>query len=264
MPEGDTLHQTAARLHQALAGTTVERVSGSHRDVARHGGRITGARITAVASAGKHLLVGFDNGWTLRTHLGMPGSWHLYRAGERWRRSPGAARVVLHTAEWEAVCFAAPTVQLGPAQRVRERIAHLGPDAGADGFDPAEVLRRARAGEQQRTAADLLLDQSVLAGVGNVLKAEVLFLEGIDPRSTVADLDDAAILALAGRSDRLLRANRRPGPRNTTGMRGRDRDLWVAGRSGRPCLRCGTAIVEAWVGDPARITTWCPRCQPQR
>jgi endonuclease-8 len=172
--------------------------------------------------------------------------------------------VVLHTAEWEAVCFAAPTVQLGPADRVRERVAHLGPDAGADGFDPAEVLRRARAGDQQRTAADLLLDQSVLAGVGNVLKAETLFLEGIHPRRPVGGLGDATILSLARRADRLLRVNRAPGPRVTTGIRGRDRELWVSGRAGRPCRRCGTAITEAWVGNPARITPWCPPCQPER
>jgi endonuclease-8 len=260
MPEGDTIHQTAAALRAALLGSVVERITGSHADVRRHGARITGRRITGVESAGKHLLVGFDNGWTLRTHLGMPGSWHLYRPGERWRRSPGAARVVIETAGRIAVCFAAPTVQLAPAAVVRERIAHLGPDTAPRSFDPAEVLRRARATDETRTAADLLLDQSVLAGVGNVFKSEILFLEGVHPATTTGELADEAILALARRARQLVEANLTPGPRTTTG--GRDGKLWVSGRVRRPCRRCRTPIEEAWMGEPARVTTWCPSCQP--
>lgn len=264
MPEGDTLFQAATRLRAALAGSTLRRVSGSHRDVVRHGGRLAGSRVTGVESAGKHLLIDFDNGWALRTHLGMPGSWHLYRPDERWRRSPGAARVVLHTDAWVAVCFAAPTVHIAPAAVVRERIDHLGPDAAADAFDGPAVLARARAGDQGRTAADLLLDQSVLAGVGNVYKSEVLFLERIHPATPVCRLDDGEILALALRAHRLLLANRRPGRRVTTGRRGRGRELWVSGRTGRPCRRCGTVISEAWLGEPARVTAWCSACQRPR
>jgi len=263
VPEGDTIHAAAARLGQALTGAVVERVSGTHPDAARHGARVAGHAVTGVSAVGKHLLIAFDNGWVVRTHLGMPGSWHLYRPGERWQRSPGAARVALTTADWVAVCFAAPTVQIAPAEQVQERIAHLGPDPLGEDFDPDEVVLRAAAADPDRTVADLLLDQSVIAGVGNVLKSEILFLEGLHPATPAGALDRGKLLRLAERARRLLQANRRPGPRVTTGTPARGYYLWVAGRSGQPCRRCTTPIEQGWVGDPPRVTTWCPLCQPE-
>ncbi len=260
MPEGDSLYHAAAKLRAPLVGAKVERLEGSHRSVLVNGRRMAGKTVTAVESRGKHLLIHFDNGWALRTHLGMTGRWHLYQTGERWRASPGKARVVLRTEDHVAVCFAAPTVDLGPSARTEERIDHLGPDLTGDEFDAAEATRRATE-STATTAADLLLDQRVMAGVGNVFKSEVLFLERVHPATTPAALDEAALAGLISRSRRLLLANLRPGRRTTTGDRGRGRELWVYGRGGKPCRRCRVPIEWAEMGSPLRVTYWCPRCQ---
>ncbi len=261
MPEGDTIHQAAARL-QALVGETVERVEGSHRAVVRDGKRLAGKKVTDVESVGKHLFVHFDNGWSVRTHLGMPGVWRLYRPGQRWSKSPGMARVVIRTPEHVAVCYSAPSVDVLPRRMAEERIAHLGPDLiAADEPDWDDVVARARR-RTPATAADLALDQQVMAGIGNVIKSEVLFLEGIHPEADPAGLTDEQVAAIARRGRRLLLANRRPGPRNTTGDRGRGRGMWVYGRSRQACRRCRAPIEEAEIGAFPRITYWCPRCQP--
>ncbi len=261
MPEGDTIHQAAERL-QALVGQTVQRVEGSHRAVVRDGRRLTGKQVTEVESVGKHLFVHFDNGWSVRTHLGMPGVWRLYRPGQRWSKSPGMARVVIRTPEHVAVCYSAPSVDVLPRAMAEERVGHLGPDLIADAEpDWADIVARAR-GRAPATAADLALDQRVMAGIGNVLKSEALFLEGLHPEADPAGLTDDQITALARRGRRLLLANRRPGPRNTTGDRGRGRGMWVYGRRRQACRRCRAPIQEAEIGAFPRITYWCPRCQP--
>lgn len=261
MPEGDTIHQAAARLRPALIGKRVVRLSGSHPGLRTDARRIAGASVTAVESTGKHLLVDFDNGWTLRTHLGMPGRWNVYRPGERWGRTPGKARVVLEADDAIAVCFSAPTVELAPADVARRSIEHLGPDLMDDAPDWAAIVTRALESSSE-TAADLLLDQRVMAGIGNVFKSEVLFLEGVDPQTPVRDLAAEQIEMLARRGHRLLRANRRPGARSTTGTRRAGGETWVYGRGGRPCRRCGTSIRSSSHGDLDRVTYWCPRCQP--
>ena len=263
MPEGDTIHRAAARLDAVLTGSRVGGVGGSHREVVHHGRRIAGRTVTAVSAAGKHLLVAFDNGWMLRTHLGMPGAWHVYRAGERWRRSPGAARVVLDTGEAVAVCFAAPTVQIAPEALVRRAIAHLGPDSASPDFDLAEAARRAAALPPAAPVADTLLDQGVLAGVGNVFKSEILFAERLHPLTPIGGLDEAALRLLVERAARLLAANRERPRRLTTGVDRPGRRLWVYQRAGEPCRRCAASIAAAWLGTPPRITFWCPSCQPE-
>ncbi len=261
VPEGDTLYQAATRLQEALAGQEVLALEGSHRAVQADRRRITGKRIEAVESRGKHLLVHFDNGWTLRTHLGMPGAWRVYGPDEPWRKSPGKARVVIRTPSAVAVCFSAPTVQLGPRAMVEERVAHLGPDLIGDDFDAAAALARARAAGSP-SIADLVLDQKVMAGVGNVFKNELLFLERLHPLTDPATLDDAALEAVIARARKLLLANRAPGRRLTTGERRPGHERWVHGRDGRPCRRCGTDIREAVLGEFPRVTYWCPGCQP--
>ncbi|MDX1690873.1 MAG: DNA-formamidopyrimidine glycosylase family protein [Acidimicrobiia bacterium] len=262
MPEGDTLHQAAQRLREALVGRTLDGVEGSHPEVRREGRRLVGHRVTNVESVGKHLLVDLDRGWSIRTHLGMPGSWHVYREGERWRRTPGAARVVLRADDCVAVCFAAPSVQVGPSEVVRARIGHLGPDAIAEEFDADEAVQRALAVDPSTPVVDVVLDQSILAGVGNVYANEILFLEGLHPLTPVGTLDERAVRGVVERSRRLLVANRAPGRRVTTGSRRRGEEVWVYGRDGRPCRRCGTLLRQAKLGRHHRITTWCPSCQP--
>ncbi len=261
MPEGDTLHQAADRLDAALAGSVVVDLVGSHPSVRLDRRRIAGRTVLRVEARGKHLLMHFDNDWVLRTHLGMTGSWHLYGPEDRWRKTQGKARAVVTTPDCVAVCFSAPDVQLGPRWKVDETLEHLGPDLMDEAFDIDEYPKRARGVDAGATVADLLLDQRVAAGVGNVFKCEILFLEKLQPSTPVTKLSDDQLRSLAKRSQRLLIANRKSGRRITTGDRHRGRELWVYERAGRPCRRCGTAIESAALGDWRRVTYWCPGCQ---
>ncbi len=280
MPEGDTLFRTAAGLRPHLLGRTVTtaraRVPGPQVE------RIVGATIVAVDAVGKNLLVRFDNGLELRTHLRMHGSWHRYRPGEPWRRPAARAVLVLEVPGAVAVCFDAPVVELleTRAEALHPPLAGLGPDATGDAFDRDEARRRLRdPGRAGRTIAEALLDQRALAGIGNVYKSEVLFIERVDPFSAVAALDDATLARLVDRARALLLANRALGRAGHDGPgRGRCRDggdrrpgrtgagarvrLWVYRRAGRPCRRCGTLVVARRHGDLPRTTYWCPRCQP--
>ena len=265
MPEGDVIARAAKRLQEALGGELITHVDGTNPAVRRSAQRLVGSRVDEVRSHGKHLLIHLDNGLSIRTHLGMPGAWHVYGSGERWRRPYGAARLVIATDAVTAVCFSAPRVEVERRRIVEMGIAHLGPDVAASEFDEEEYLRRAASFPPAQPVSDLLLSQSVLAGVGNAYKCEVLFLERVHPATPVAALDQDRLLALAHRARRLLRANidppglDRPG-RSTTGDR--RRPAWVYGRAGKSCLRCGSTIERAYMGDPPRDTTWCPSCQP--
>jgi endonuclease-8 len=259
VPEGDTVFKAAARLRDVLVDRKIERATGSAPAVRRRADRIAAATTTSVRSYGKHLFIDFDSGLSIRTHLGMPGSWHVYRTGQQWGRPVGAARVVLVTAETESVCFAAPDVQVERRRVVDLAVADLGPDLARPEFDVGEYLSRAARFGSGRQIAEVVVDQRVLAGPGNVYKSEVLYLEKLLPQTPFADLDEAALSGLATRAHRLLRANLSDAPRSTTGDRRRGRTLWVYGRGGRPCRRCGTTIEYEQIED--RITYWCPRCQ---
>ncbi len=263
MPEGDTLHRAAERVGAALTGERLIAIEGSHRSVAREGRRLRSRRVTSVEAVGKHLLIHVEGGWTLRTHLGMTGRWVVMAPDAPWRISPGKARLVLRTASAVAVCFSAPTVEIGPTAHVQRGIDRLGPDLIDDDLPLADIVRRARA-VHAPTVADMLLDQHVASGIGNVYKSEVLFLEGTSPQTPAGELDDALIGALYRRAHRLLRANTVGGPRSTTGSRNPRANLWVYGRAGKPCRRCGTPIASAPHGAFDRITYWCPSCQPHR
>jgi len=277
MPEGDTLFRTAAGLRPHLLGRTVTaaraRVPGPQVE------RIVGATIVAVDAVGKNLLIRFGNGLELRTHLRMHGSWHRYRPGEPWRRPAARAVLVLEVPGAIAVCFDAPLVELleTRAEGLHPPLAGLGPDATGDAFDRDEALRRLRdPGRAGRTIAEALLDQRALAGVGNVYKSEVLFIERVDPFSAVAAVDDATLARLMDRARALLLANRGSAARVTTGSAGggaatamiegrpppTGARLWVYRRAGRPCRRCGTLVVARRHGDLPPTTYWCPGCQP--
>ena len=272
MPEGDTLARIAAGLRPALVGQPVvaarARLPGPKVD------RVVGRTITEVLSVGKNLLIRLDNGLELRTHLRMHGTWHRYRPGERWRRAPARAVLVLEVPGAVAVCFDAPVVELFEtrAEALHPGLARLGPDLLDPAFDAREALRRLRAPE--RAALEIgpaLLDQRALAGIGNVYKSEVLFLERTSPFARVADLDDDQLARLVERARVLLRANaqRASGPERVTTRDAAGRralapgSLWVYRRAGRPCRRCGTLIRATPQGrDLPRITWWCPACQP--
>jgi endonuclease VIII len=268
VPEGDTIFRAAAALRPYLVGRQV--VAAQARLPGPRIERVVGSTVAAVEPRGKHLLIRFDNGLALHTHLRMGGSWHRYRPGEPWRRPRARARVVLEVADSVVVCFDAPVVELLEERSVAAHpaLSELGPDLLGATFDAEEALRRLRAPERRDlTLAEALLDQRALAGVGNVFKSEILFVERVNPATRVGEVDDATLRRLLATAERLLRANV-AGPsaaRVTTatgpGPRPRSR-TWVYGRAGRPCLRCGSPIRAARLGGTLpRSTYWCPRCQ---
>ena len=272
MPEGDTIHRTAERLHAALAGQSVVRAESRASQVrALEPGRLVGQTVRRVEARGKHLLAWFaPSGLALHTHLGMHGSWHVYAPGQRWRKPAQRAVMRLDAGERVAVCFHPRTCELLTAAQVAGHagLSALGPDAlaaiEAGGADLAEARRRLD-DRPKWAIAEALLDQAVLAGVGNVYKCEVLFVCGVDPWARVGDLDAATRDALLAAAERLLRANAGPQRRRrtTTGSPAPSpsQRLHVYGRPRRPCPRCATPVRVARQGEQARVTYWCPRCQ---
>lgn len=264
MPEGDTLYRTAQTLRGALLGraVTLFRTPLTVVDNAARRYRVVGSNVSAVESRGKHLLIQFSTGATLRTHLQMSGSWHVYRAGSRWLKPSRLARVVLGTETAVAVCFSAPTVELvatGASDSV-PALNHLGPDVLAVDFDAAIALRNLRARADEPIAV-ALLNQSALAGIGNVYKSEILFIRRISPFVAVRDLSDDELLGIIETARTQMKRNLGSDMRRTTTAAEPQR-LWVYGNSGMPCRRCGTTIQRIRQGHQGRSTYWCPPCQP--
>jgi endonuclease-8 len=271
MPEGDTLARIAVALRPYLAGRVV--TAARARLPGPQVSRIVGQKIDAVDAAGKNLLIKFDGGLELRTHLGLHGSWHRYRPGETWRRPPSRAALVIEVPGAIAVCFDAPVVELFErrAEVVHPTISMLGPDLAASEFDQAEAVRRLRDPSRAGTAiGEAVLDQRALAGIGNVFKSEVLFMERVDPFAKVGTLDEPTVERVVATARELLKDNARPeaaAGRTTTidlktGKRLAPSRLWVYDRAGRPCHRCGTIIEAAPQGSELpRTTYWCPSCQ---
>ena len=269
MPEGDTLFRTAAGLRPYLVGRTVSAARTNGPGPVPQVARIVGHEIAAVEALGKNLLIRFDNGLEIRTHLRMNGSWHRYRPGERWRRPPSRARLVIEVPGAVAVCFDAPVVELleRRAEAEHPSLGRLGPDLLAPGFDPDEAVRRLRDPARATTAiGQALIDQRALAGIGNVYKNEILWIDRVSPFTAVGDLPDEALGRLVATARRLLLANvtahRGPERVTTSGDRGAPGPVYVYGRTGRPCRRCRTPIASTHQGgDIPRTTYWCPTCQ---
>jgi endonuclease-8 len=266
MPEGDTIFRVARTLRQALEGEEVTAVTTTVGQVRALGEqRLVGQTVGAVESRGKHLLIWFaPSDLALHSHMRMSGSWHLYRHRQRWRRPRHLLRFRLETAQWLALCFSAPVIELLSADQVARHpsLAALGPDALGEAPDLDEVRRRLIA-IGDTTIGEALLDQRVMAGVGNVYKNEVLFIHAVDPWTPVAEVDSATRDALLDTAVRLLRRNVRPdrARRVTTGGTGMGDDLHVYGRHRRPCPRCQRPIAVARQGDQGRLTYWCRSCQ---
>lgn len=268
MPEGDVLHRTAVALQRWVGGRVVTDVATSVERFAA--GALVGRTVERVESRGKHLLVRFDSGHVLHTHLRMSGSWHVYRAGERWRRPGWQARLTLTCGERLAVCFSAPVVELlrPGAEALHPELPGLGPDVLSDPLDHAEIVRRARLRPRGLPLGELLLDQEVAAGIGNIWRCEALFVEGRHPVTPQSALDDGELASLYATAARLMGANlaplrRRPDPlRAAAPLDAASGRRWVYRRAGRPCRRCGALVESRRLGSRARTAYWCPSCQP--
>jgi len=267
VPEGDTLYRTAVTLQRWLAGRDVTAATTTVPGLDAR--RLVGQRVERVEAWGKHLLLRFESGQTLHSHLRMSGSWHVYPAGDAWRRPYRQARLVLTCGDRTAVCFNAPVVELlaARAELVHPALARLGPDVLADDMDLEGVRRRARGRPGDLALGELLLDQTIVAGIGNIWRCEALFAEGHNPWKRQALLDDGQLDALVGRASRLMRTSAgivsapRPGSPDAAPP-GRPYSRWVYKRQGQPCRRCGTIVVARRQGEQARTAYWCPTCQP--
>jgi endonuclease-8 len=266
MPEGDTIYRTAAALRAAIVGKHLVRLE-VRRDPRGRRGPEAGTTVSDVVARGKHLLVHFDDGHVLHTHMQMTGAWQLYRAGERWRRPGNTARVVLEVDDGTvAVCFAAPLVELRrtadarfPPSAAARSLERLGPDLCEPQPDFDAVLARLRRLDPTTEIGVALLDQGVAAGIGNVYKSEVCWIERVSPGTPIASVDNDAARRLFGTAHRLLRANLSSARRVTFAG-----GLAVYDRAGRPCPRCRGPIARSRSGDASRVSFWCPACQPDR
>ncbi|UED85374.1 Fpg/Nei family DNA glycosylase [Streptomyces profundus] len=261
MPEGDTVWLTARRLDDALRGRTLVRCDLRVPRLATVD--LRGRAVREVVARGKHLLTRVEGGLTLHSHLRMDGAWRVFDIGERWRGGPGhQIRAILGNDQRIAVGYRLPVLDLLRTDQERRVVGHLGPDPLGPDWDREEALRRLRS-QPERPLGDALLDQRNLAGVGNVYLAELCFLARVTPWLPVGELPDAE--AMLTTAQRLLTANRERFDRTTTPPAERRSRLYVYGRAGRPCLRCGTPVrVTADThGEPGRErpTYWCPRCQ---
>ncbi|MEZ4267592.1 MAG: DNA-formamidopyrimidine glycosylase family protein [Myxococcota bacterium] len=269
MPEGDSIHRAARILRPQLLGQTLVEVRLRDRGPVS---ALAGRAVTDVAALGKHLLVHVDGGWVVRSHLGMRGSWHSYAPDEAWRRPQSAAVLVLATAERIFIAFEAREAELLRASdlRIHPQLSALGPDLLGESPDLGAVVARARDQCVRDTEiGELLLDQRVAAGIGNVLKCETLFIERADPWSRLGALGDEALLALYATARRLMLQSMALGRRITVGrpapglpLRRGQPEHWVYGRRGRPCLVCGGRVDARAQGVHARTTYFCAVCQP--
>jgi endonuclease-8 len=258
VPEGDTLERIAQQL-QPLVGSvpTITTPLARHQPM-RLPARLAGQTLTAVEARGKHLLIRFDSGLVIHTHLRMSGRWDIGAPGRPTRRPRSTAWLVIDDGTTEAILVNGAVLELlTPAElSLHPSLRLLGPDVLDEGFDASAAATRARRGPPEQTVADVLLDQRVLAGVGNVWKSEILFDLQLDPRTTAAALDDAELTALLARASELMRAHMASGATQ--------RPVQIYGRANRACPVCGTAIRARAQGDEGRRTFWCPHCQPSR
>lgn len=266
MPEGDTIYRAARTLHAALAGRVVTKFETVFSQLARidHEAPLAGRTVERVVSEGKHLIMHFSGDLHLRTHMRMHGSWHIYKPGERWRKRHSDMRIVIETDAWVAVAFNVPVAEFHDAQSLarQDDLANIGPDFLGEEFDFGEAMKRirSRSGEE---IADVLLNQRVVAGIGNEYKSEVLFVARVNPFTRVADLTDEQLQHILETARKLMVANvtKRGSGRVTTFSLDPSQQQYVYGRGGQPCRRCGTPVRYAKQGKNARGTYWCAKCQ---
>lgn len=260
MPEGDTIYRTAVTLRAAVQGQLI--VSARSRQPGLQPATIGQHRLELVEARGKHLLMHLDDQRVIHSHMGMTGSWHLYRVGEPWRKPESrAALTLVFSHQLVVVCFTPKLLELLPPSSLERHawLPQLGPDVLASDFDEAEVLRRFRECAT-RPLGEAIMDQSIWSGVGNVYKSETLFLERLDPFQPVAALDDERLQLLIRNTRILMRRNLEGRARRTRFGRDGHR-FWAYGRSGEPCFVCGQRLEMRRQGDLGRSTYFCPTCQ---
>lgn len=276
MPEGDTIFRTARSLSRALVGRPITGFCSNYPLLTRfhEDTPLTGQQVERVESRGKWLLMHFSGGGILVTHMLMSGSWHIYRLGDPWLKARDHMRIVIETGVWQAVGFRVPVAQMHTERSLARdrRIPAAASDVLNTGFDAVAAIVRLRACGNEEIG-NVLLHQEVLAGVGNVFKSEVCFVTGINPFCRVSDVDDGRLDALVRASQRLIAANvledsgdtivtYRGQHRRTTHASDPGASLWVYGRRGEPCRRCGEPVRRRIQGSEARVTFWCRLCQP--
>jgi endonuclease-8 len=276
MPEGDTLFRTARSMSRALIDKPITGFRSTYPLLTRFNDDtpLAGQTVNLVESRGKWLLIHFSSGATLVTHLLMSGSWHIYRPGERWQKPASHMRIVLENCDYQAVGFHVPVAHMHTAQSLirDKRIPAPGSDVLSSDFDPVAAASRLQACLNEEIG-DVLLHQEVLAGVGNVFKSEICFVESVNPFCKVLALADIQVNALIRTARKLVAANvLEDAPDRIVTFRGRQRrtthqsnpqeSLWVYGRHGDPCRSCAAPIRKRIQGPDARVTFWCPQCQP--
>lgn len=260
MPEGDTIFRIAVTLRPVLEGRQI--VDVYSRDRSDDVERLAGDQVRSVEARGKHLLIHFAGGKSLHSHLGMSGSWHVYNSGETWQKPRTRAAIALHLEDSTAVCFSPKTLELLSAAELRRHryLNRLGPDLLASHFDHGEVVRRFRV-HNSMPIGQAVMNQTIVCGIGNVYKSELLFLMRMNPESLVSQFSDQQLVALLGKARDLMTRNLTGYVRQTRfAVDGKKK--WVYGRSGQPCLTCGATIELIRQGDLGRTTYFCPNCQP--
>jgi endonuclease-8 len=235
---------------------------------------LVGQTVDQVEARGKWLLIHFSGGGILTSHLLMNGRWHIYRHGERWQAPRFHMRIVIENSEYQAVGFRVPVARMHTEQSLARdlHIARSENDLLSEEFDAEAALARLLAVPHD-ALAEALLDQKVLAGIGNVFKSEICFVQGLHPFRAVGTLTRDEAAATIASAQKLLKANvledsgdlivtYRGQQRRTTHASDPSASLWVYGRAGEPCRRCGEPIRRRIQGADARVTFWCPRCQP--
>jgi endonuclease-8 len=258
VPEGDTVFRSARALNTALAGQVLDLCD--IRVPAFATVDLAGERVESVISIGKHLLHRIGD-FSIHSHLKMEGSWDIYRDGARWRSPAWQARAILGVPDVVTVGFRLGILEIVPREREDEVVGYLGPDILSPGWNPAEAVANLAA-DQERAVGLALLDQRLIAGLGNVYRNELCFLRGVLPTRPVSHVSD--LPGMVDLAHRLILTNRDRVERVTTGDLRKGRRTWVHGREHRPCLRCGTPIRQGALGDTElteRQTFYCPICQ---
>ena len=279
MPEGDTIYRTARTLQKVLGGKVVTAFETGLAKLAAVNDEspIVGRTVERVEARGKWCLIFFSGDLILVTHMLMSGSWHIYKAGEKWWQPRSRMRVVITCGDYQAVAFNVPIAEFHMARSLERssQVPKLGPDVLSEGFSVehgVQALRERAASHPEDEVGVVLLNQRVMAGLGNVYKSEVAFTARVNPFRAMRTITEREMEALVEVARKYMTANvaegtseqmvTYTGPRRTTRAMDHGARMWVYRRQGEECRRCGAAIMMRKQGVQVRSTYWCPSCQP--